>query len=306
MLVLLTSYSNFPAFSCAATSTPFDGPRAFKDVQTQVEMGPRIPDSTGHAKAVQWMQAELESAGWRVQNQTAVAMGHSIQNLLAYRSDRPPQILLGAHYDTRIFASRDPDHSKRTQPVPGADDGASGVAVLLGLARSLPRDTVPTWLAFFDAEDNGEIPGWQWLLGSEAFVASMTARPEAMVLVDMVGDADLSLPMEANSDPALRASIWQTASQLGHGDVFIPQVKYSLEDDHLPFIQAGIPSVDIIDFDYAFWHTTADTPDHVTAKSMQIVGDVLRAWIIQQGSTAKPARTSSCLTLDSATRPHRR
>jgi Zn-dependent M28 family amino/carboxypeptidase len=287
LLVLLVGYWYFFAFSRGPSSAPFDGARAFKDVQMQVEMGPRIPDSASHAKAVQWIRTELESAGWHVEIQSATAMGHPIQNLLAYRSDGPPQVLLGAHYDTRIFASRDPDPSKQTQPVPGADDGASGVAVLLELARSLPRDTAPIWLAFFDAEDNGEIPGWQWLLGSEAFVAQMIARPKAMVLVDMVGDADLSLPMEANSDPALRTSIWQTASKLGHGDVFIPQVKYRIEDDHLPFIRAGIPSVDIIDLDYAYWHTTADTPEHVTAKSLQIVGDVLRAWIVEQASTAK-------------------
>lgn len=286
LLLSLVGYWYFLAFIQGPGSSPFDGARALSDVRTQVEMGPRIPDSTGHARAVQWMQAQLGSAGWHVEIQPAVAMGHPIQNLLAYRSDQPPQILLGAHYDSRIYASRDPDPSKRTQPVPGADDGASGVAVLLELARSLPRDTVPIRLAFFDAEDNGDIPGWQWLLGSRAFVAQMTTRPKAMVLVDMVGDNDLSLPMEANSDPALRTSIWQTASKLGHGDVFIPQTKYSIEDDHLPFIKAGIPSVDIIDFDYAYWHTTADTPDRVTAKSLQIVGDVLRAWIVEQTPTA--------------------
>lgn len=283
MLAVLVAYWYILAFARGGSPTSFDGARAFRDVQTQVEMGPRIPGSAGHAKALQWMRAELESAGWHVEIQDSTAMGHPIQNLLAYRSSGAPQVLLGAHYDTRIFASRDPDPSKQTQPVPGADDGASGVAVLLELARSLPRDTVPIWLAFFDAEDNGEIPGWDWLLGSQAFAAHMTARPKAMVLVDMVGDADLRLPMEANSDPALRTSIWQTASRLGHGDVFVPQIKYRIEDDHLPFIRAGIPSVDIIDLDYAYWHTIADTPEHVAAKSLQIVGDVLSAWVLEQG-----------------------
>ena len=194
VLVLLVGSWYLIAFDRSVGSSPFDGAHALSDVRTQVDMGPRIPGSPGHAKAVQWMLTQLESAGWHVQIQSAVSMGHPIQNLLAYRSDQPPQILLGAHYDTRIYASHDPDPSKRTQPVPGADDGASGVAVLLELARSLPQNTVPIWLAFFDAEDNGEIPGWDWLLGSRAFVAQMTARPTAMVLVDMVGDKDLEPP----------------------------------------------------------------------------------------------------------------
>jgi Zn-dependent M28 family amino/carboxypeptidase len=202
--------------------------------------------------------------------------------LVAHRTDDPPQILLGAHYDSRIYANRDSDPSKWTQPVPGADDGASGVAVLLELARTLPDNSVPLWLVFFDAEDNGEIQGWDWLLGSKAFVSTMTAKPKAMILVDMVGDTDLSLPMEANSDKALRTSIWQTASGLGYGNIFIPETKYYIEDDHIPFIQAGIPSVDIIDIDYQYWHTTSDTPDHVSAASLQIVGNVLWSWLVQQ------------------------
>jgi Zn-dependent M28 family amino/carboxypeptidase len=154
--------------------------------------------------------------------------------------------------------------------------------VLLELARTLPRDSVPIWLVFFDAEDNGDIPGWDWLLGSKAFVATMEVRPKAMILVDMVGDQDLSIPMEANSDPALRASIWSTAARLGYGDVFVARTKYSIEDDHLPFIEAGIPSVDIIDLDYRYWHTTSDLPEHVSARSLQVVGDVLSSWIEAQ------------------------
>jgi len=265
-----------------AASTKFSGDRAYADVKTQVAFGPRIPGSDAHAKVLDWMRSELESAGWQVEIQQSESMGHPIQNLVARRSDEPPQIILGAHYDSRIYATRDPDPAKWTQPVPGADDGASGVAVLLELARSLPDDTVPIWLVFFDAEDNGEIQGWDWLLGSKAFVTTLSAKPKAMILVDMVGDTDLSLPMEANSDPALRESIWKTAADLGYGNIFIPQPKYYIEDDHLPFIQAGIPSVDIIDINYAYWHTTSDTPEHVSAQSLQVVGDVLQTWLSQQ------------------------
>ncbi len=266
----------------AAASAKFDGDRAYADVQTQVAFGARIPGSDAHAKALDWMRTELESAGWQVEIQQAQAMGHPIQNLIAQRTNQPPQLVLGAHYDSRIYANRDPDPNNWTQPVPGANDGASGVAVLLELARTLPKDVVPVRLVFFDAEDNGEIPGWDWLLGSRAYVASLTAKPKAMVLVDMVGDADLSLPMEGNSDPALRNSIWDTAAKLGYEDIFTAEPRYFIEDDHLPFIQAGIPAVDVIDIEYRYWHTTADVPEHVSAHSLQIVGDVLWTWITQQ------------------------
>jgi glutaminyl-peptide cyclotransferase len=288
LLAVLVAYWYIGAFSRASTGSGFDGERAFKDVQTQVAMGPRIPTTPAHAQAVAWIENELRSAGWQVSVQSAEAMGHPILNIVADRSPEAPTILLGAHYDSRIYASRDPDPAKVHEPVPGADDGGSGVAVLLELARTLPQDTVPIRLVFFDAEDNGEIPGWDWLLGSRAYVAAMTAKPKMMVLVDMVGDQDLKLPMEANSDPAMRTSIWQEAAKLGYAEVFIPQVKYSIEDDHLPFIEAGIPSVDIIDLDYAYWHTTSDTPEHVSAKSLQMVGDVLWNWIVESKPGTKP------------------
>lgn len=270
-----------------SASVKFDGARALADVQTQVAFGPRIPGTDAHAKVVEWMRSELETAGWQVEIQQTESMGHPIQNVIAYRTSDPPQYILGAHYDSRIWANRDPNPAKQHDPVPGADDGASGVAVLLGLAHTLPKDAPPVWLVFFDAEDNGEIPGWDWLLGSKAFVANMTVKPQAMILVDMVGGANLSLPMEGNSTPSLSASIWQTAADLGYKNTFVPQVKYDIEDDHVPFLQAGIPAVDIIDIDYPYWHTTSDTPDHVSAESMQIVGNVLWTWLTQQNRQSK-------------------
>jgi glutaminyl-peptide cyclotransferase len=263
-------------------SSSFDGVRAYEDVKTQVAFGPRVPGSAAHAKTVEWIKGQLESAGWSVEVQQADVMGHRIQNIRAYRSEAVPELIIGAHYDSRIYASRDPDPAKRTQPVPGADDGASGVAVLLELARTLPSDGPATWLVFFDAEDNGEIPGWDWCLGSQAFVAGLKERPKAMVLLDMVGDEDLSIPMESLSDPALRSSIWSTAASLGYGSYFPQRTKYSIEDDHVAFLNAGIPAVDIIDLDYAYWHTTSDLPEHVSAKSLQIVGDVVLAWVKAQ------------------------
>jgi glutaminyl-peptide cyclotransferase len=263
-------------------SATFDGERAYKDIQTQVAFGPRIPGSDAHAKTLDWIQRELESAGWQVEIQQSQSMGHPIQNLIASRGGQPPTYLLGAHYDTRIYADRDPDPSKQSLPTPGADNGASGVAVLLELARTLPPNSPPVWLVFFDAEDNGKIPGWDWLLGSKAFVSTMTVRPKAMLLVDMVGGINPTFYMDGSSDPGLRASIWDTAAALGYKQFFPPSVKYNIFDDHIPFIQAGIPSVDIIDIDYNFWLTTEDTPEHVAAKSLQIVGDVLSNWLRSQ------------------------
>lgn len=259
--------------------TGFDGQRAMQDVETQVAFGPRTPGSEGHAIVLEWMRAQLEAAGWKTQLQTGERMGQPIKNLVAYREEGPPRFLLGAHYDTRLLADSDPDASRRADPVPGANDGASGVAVLLEVARSLPAETAPTWLVFFDAEDNGRIPGWDWILGSQAFVEQMDFRPEAVVIVDMVGDADQNIFFEANSDPALSSEIWQVAESLGYSDRFIPQVRHSLLDDHTPFLRAGIPAVDIIDFDYPYWHTTADTPDKLSPESLQAVGNTLTAWL---------------------------
>jgi glutaminyl-peptide cyclotransferase len=260
----------------------FNGERAYADVQTQVAFGPRIPGSEGHAKIQDWIGAELVQAGWQVEVQESEALGHPIQNIVAKRGAEPAQIIIGAHYDSRIFADHDLDPSQHTEPVPGANDGASGVAVLLELARTLPEDTPPVWLAFFDAEDNGNIEGWDWILGSREFVRNNPIQPRAVIIVDMIGDADLNIYKESNSDQMLTDEIWETARNLGYESKFIPEYKHSMLDDHTPFLEAGIPAIDIIDFDYPYWHTTQDTPDKVSAESLQVVGETLRTWIIQQ------------------------
>jgi glutaminyl-peptide cyclotransferase len=262
-------------------SVSFDGSRAYADVQTQVAFGPRTPGSAGHAQIRAWMRVELESAGWEVKVHETSRMGHPLYNVIAKRGGEEPEIILGAHYDTRFFADEDPDPALRDQPVPGANDGASGVAVLMELARTLPEDTVPIWLVFFDAEDNGRIEGWDWQLGSDAFVEEIPVRPRAVVIVDMIGDADLNIYLERNSDPVLRAEIWATAERLGYSDVFINTEKYSMVDDHIPFLAAGIPAILIIDFDYPYWHTTQDTVDKVSPQSLEAVGNTLWHWIIE-------------------------
>ncbi|MFH1186246.1 MAG: M28 family peptidase [Chloroflexota bacterium] len=287
LALVVTWYAVAFVREAAAPESSFDGLRALSDVQRQVDFGPRTPGSEAHEQAIEWMQAELGGAGWTVRRQVTASMGQPITNLIAFRTAEAPQVLVGAHYDTRLLADRDPQLELRSLPGPGANDGGSGVAVLLELARTLPIDTVPIWLVFFDAEDNGRIPGWDWILGSNAFVAEMSVRPEKMVLVDMVGDSDLQIPMERNSDADLRASIWETAARLGHGDVFLPQVGKPIVDDHVPFLEAGIPAVDIIDLDYEYWHTTGDTPDKLSAGSLQIVGDVLWTWLIEQSASSE-------------------
>ena len=263
-------------------SAQFDGERAYADVQTQVSFGPRISGSEGHAKVQAWMRDELVKAGWQVDIQESTAMGHPIQNIVAKRGSESPQIILGAHYDTRMFADNDPEPANHTSPVLGANDGASGAAVLLEMARSLPEDSAPVWLVFFDAEDNGEIAGWDWILGSKEFVINNPVQPKAVVVVDMIGDANLNIYKEKNSNETLTNEIWGVAKSLGYGEVFIPEYKYSMIDDHSPFLQAGIPAVDIIDFDYPYWHTLQDTPDKVSAASLQAVGETLQVWIAGQ------------------------
>lgn len=274
-----------------ATETPtptagplaFDGNRAFADVEMQVAFGPRSPGTPGHEQLRAWIQNEVVAAGWQVEVQASETMGHTVYNIIAKNSDQPPQIIVGAHYDSRIFADHDPDPAKQTEPVPAANDGASGVAVLLELARTLPRDAVPVWLVFFDAEDNGRIEGWDWILGSREFVKNNPAlRPNAVVIVDMIGDADLNIYKEKNSNAAITNEIWAVAKELGYEDKFIPEYKFSMLDDHTPFLEAGIPAVDIIDFDYPYWHTTHDTPDKVSAESLEAVGRTVGTWIIQQ------------------------
>jgi len=259
---------------------PFDGERAYQDVVRQVEMGPRIPGSAGHRAITDHLTAELTANDWQVEHQKTTAMDHPIHNIIAKRGNGRPWYIIGAHYDTRQIADRDPLPENQDKPVPGANDGASGVAVLLELSRTLPHDFPgEVWLLFIDAEDQGSIEGWDWILGSKAAAASLQENPDAVIIVDMVGDADQQLLYERNSDPELSAEIWKIAGSLGYGDRFIPQPGHSLLDDHIPFISREIPAIDIIDFDYPFWHTVEDTEDKVSPDSLKAVGDTLMMWL---------------------------
>lgn len=262
--------------------TTFNAERAYQDILTQVSFGARYPGSDGHQQMLFWLSDQLNEAGWVVEIQQAGTPEHPILNLIANRNQGTPLVILGAHYDAREFADRDPDPQQQTKPVPGANDGASGVAILLELARVIPSDLpVEVVLVFFDMEDQGQIRQQEWIQGSTIFAGSLIDIPQAVVVVDMVGDSDLRLPLERNSSPELQRTLWGIAQELGYGSIFVNEPGPSILDDHIPFVQKGIPAVDIIDFDYPFWHTTQDTPDKVSPQSLKAVGDTLLEWLVK-------------------------
>jgi hypothetical protein len=259
----------------------FDGQRAFTILEEQMVFGPRWPGSEGHQAVGDYIVGSLNDSGWAVEEQRFPYLNVVARNIIGRANEGKGEvIILGAHYDTRKIADRTPGSS---EPVPGAVDGASGVAVLLELARTLNLDEIENevWLTFFDVEDNGSggMPGFDWIVGSTYMAENLKVVPRAMVLVDMIGDADQQLYYEGNSDGELQAHLWRIAADLGYGEQFIPQIKHTMIDDHLPFARAGIPAVDIIDFDYPYWHTIEDTADRASPESLMRVGRTLEEWL---------------------------
>ncbi len=256
----------------------FRGESAFEFVRDQMGFGPRPTGSEANRQTGDYIIGRLQEFGWQVAEQEFEYLSTPVRNIIGTRG-AGPTILLGAHYDTRRRADLDPNDP--TQPVPGANDGASGVAVLLELARGLNVEATGhrIQLAFFDAEDNGGLDGWDWIAGSRHMANQLEENPELMVLVDMVGDADQQIYWETHSDTALRARIWNVAAELGYDAYFVAQPKHAIIDDHIPFVQRGIPAVDIIDFDYPYWHTGDDTIDKISADSLERVGRTLQVWL---------------------------
>jgi len=263
----------------------FDGQRAYDHVLAQVAFGPRPVGSEALVRTADYIESSLGAVGWTPTRVTGEFRGVEIRNIVAERGGdegkRAGTILIGAHYDTRPAADRDPVLSRRGEPILGANDGASGVAVLLELARVYDpaRSHYNVVLAFFDGEDKGGIGGWPFSVGAEIVAQRLGAGLSKMILVDMVGDNDLGIYYEGNSDLELAADIWAVARKLGWGSHFVPEVRYTLIDDHIPFMRRGVPSVDIIDFDYAYWHSTADTADKVAPQSLEMVGRVLLGYL---------------------------
>ncbi len=223
-----------------------------------------------------------------------------VRNLVASYGDGPT-IIIGAHYDSRIYSDQDGDPARRTEPMPGANDGGSGVGVLLELARVISENydsNAEIRLVFFDAEDNGRIEPFPqlsngfangYLVGSTLYANSLNLNEETiqyMLLVDMVGDMEQRFPIEGYSAqyaPDIANAIWSVAADLGYGEQFPQEVRSPVVDDHVPFLQRSIPAVDVIDLDYPYWHTSQDTLDNVSAESLERVGRVLIAYLEQSG-----------------------
>ncbi len=282
---------------CLAAGTParaaepprFSGERALALAVEFSALGPRVPGTGAHARGRDYLAAHLRRCGARVEFEEFVATGPSLYapgtrlaNVVArFNPDAPARVLLGAHWDSRPTADEDPDPRRRRDPVPGANDGASGTAVLLHLAEILHARPAPIGvdLVFFDGEDGG-IPDSvaTYCLGSREHVRRLgPPRPAYVIVVDMVGDRELSLPVEGYSQnyaPELVRMIWGRAAALGCAEFRLDPAG-PIYDDHVPFLEAGIPAVDIIDFDYPFWHTVADTPDKLSARSLEVVGMVV-------------------------------
>jgi len=279
-LITLTAVTIL-ACGCARSKVPelrFSGAQAYEQVRLQCDIGPRSFGSEGGRRTVQLIVAELQKWGWTAEEHPVTYRGVTGANVVG-KKGQGPLVLFGAHFDSRSVADRDPHD--RTQPVPGANDGASGVAVLLELARVLDVEQAgaEVWLVFFDAEDQGNLAGWPFSVGASAFAQQMQVEPQAVVVVDMIGDAHQEIFWERHSDAALMAELWEIAADLGYAEHFVPRYGYAIIDDHLPFIERGWTAVDIIDFDYPYWHTVQDTVDKVSPDSLERVGRVLEAWL---------------------------
>ena len=270
-----------------ASSGPSDATRAYADLKKQVAFGPRTPGSVGAAACRDWAIAEFSKAlgvPAKRQDFTMLARGSRIAmtNVLAhYNPTAKRQIMLCAHWDSRPSADMEISADKKRKPIPGANDGASGVAVLLEVARQLKSSGVEVGVQFvlFDGEDYG--PGIQdMFLGAKYYAKNpILGRPEYAILIDMIGDKDLQIGREYNSDRAakdINDRVFGAAAKLGVKE-FINAPGHEIMDDHLELQRIGWKAIDLIDFDYAAWHTLDDTPEQCSGESLKKVADVLLA-----------------------------
>ena len=265
----------------AQAPNAFDSSKAWEHLRQQVAIGPRPSGSPGNLKNRDYIKATLAGFGIKTVEQpfeaTTPVGPITMVNLIAtIPGQRPDRIVLASHFDTKIF---------RDFRFVGASDGASSTAALLELGRVIkarPQLPFTIELLFLDGEEaTGEWQGTDNTYGSRHYVAAAgkagTLKSlRALILLDMIGDRQLNMRREQNSTPWLTTIIWNTAKRLGHGAQFLDEVT-PIEDDHIPFLKAGVPAVDLIDLDYPAWHTAQDTLDNVAARSLQIVGDVVVA-----------------------------
>lgn len=289
------------ATSAAAEPEDFSGERAFRHLEAICDLGPRPSGSPGMQRQRELLIRHFQQAGGKVFRQAFRSRdGRTgdwvrMENLIVHwHPERTERVLLGVHYDTRPYPDRD-----RRQPrgiFLGANDGASGVAVLMELAQLMPALSAPIGVDFvcFDAEEYVfDDARDQYCLGSLFFArqyaagqraGTATHRYRCGVILDMVADRDLKIWQERQSTdwPDTRPvvdSIWATARRLGMQQ-FVARPKYVVNDDHVPLrMTGGIPTCDIIDFDYPHWHTTGDVPENCSAESLQTVGQVMLAWL---------------------------
>jgi hypothetical protein len=278
--------------AAAAAAAPViprvDGQAAMRLLRAQCDFGPRVPGTTAHAKTRDWLAAALRTHADEVRLQSFALRDGSrvvpMTNILArFGAAQRAGVLLCAHWDTRPFADRESDPERARQPILGANDGASGVAVLLEIARHLKAvpPPVPVAIALFDGEDWGKTEETMFLGSREYAREPWPWKPRYAILLDMVGDADLELPMEPfswESAPEVVAAVWATAREAGVRE-FVPRFGVRIMDDHVILSRAGIPALDIIDFDYPYWHTLEDTPDKCSADSLRKVGDVVLRYL---------------------------
>ena len=267
--------------SAAATAprAGFDSNRAWTDLERQVAFGPRPSGSPALAQTRQYIESQLKTIGITFREQPFDAMTPAgvikmVNVVGTIPGKRPDRIALATHYDTKRF---------QEFRFLGASDAASSTAAVLELARVLKnrQNEYTIELLFLDGEEavNTEWRDPDNTYGSKYYVRAAQqertlAGLKTLILLDMIGDRDLDIRPDTNSAPWLNAIVWSSAARLGYRSTFLAQ-DFTVEDDHLPFVEAGVPSIDIIDLDYPQWHTAQDDLDHVSARSLQIVGDVL-------------------------------
>ena len=291
---------------CSEKGPYFDGSRAFQYLQQQCDLGTRNPGSSGHDAAKKMFISFLTPLADTVFSQDFESyiepedVTLSLTNIVAgFKWEKGRGLLIGAHWDTRPRAEYDSNPMNRNMPILGANDGASGIAVLMHIAEHLSEkepDRAIT-LVFFDGEDYG-FPGSfdYYCMGSEYFAKNLPVpMPVEGIIIDMIGDADLSIPIERSSyeyHPELVRKIWDIADRRNYSE-FVHYIGDDIYDDHIPLNRiANIPTIDIIDFHYPnrfmnYWHTMSDTPDKCSPKSLQIVGQVLLDYIYSESDNTE-------------------
>ena len=275
----------------------FDADAAFQLLERQVAFGPRVPGSAGHAAQLQWMREYLAARADTLIEQPFTHTGPrgetlKLTNLFArFQPEIRDRVLLLAHWDTRPTADAESDPERRAQPIPGANDGASGTAVLLQLAEVLSSHSPPIGVDLLLVDGEDYAPDHMYL-GAKHFAAHKPVGYEPFygILLDMVGDRDPVFPQEGYSRqyaPEVVERVWRMAERLGHGAHFPRSPGIHISDDHVPLNQAGIRTIDIIDFDYgpanAYWHTLDDSLENVSRVGLGVVGETLLELLFRGG-----------------------